>query len=126
MSASFRICLSWLGGIVAAVALICLVGLETSAASEAPSASLARASIILAAQPDHVYGPAESSSGGTHHEGEGTNVSCCTSAACSSAGVTSAASSLFVIPVTNSYRAAPLDRLIPFEQSPSERPPRAA
>lgn len=121
MSASFRICLSWLGGIVAAVALICLLGLETSPASAAQSASLA---IILAAQPDHAHGSEQS--GSAHHESEGTNVSCCASAACSSPGVTSTAASLFVIPVTMSYRAVPLDRLIPFEQSPSERPPRAA
>lgn len=124
MSASFRICLSRLGGIVAAVALICLLGLETSPASAAQSASLARAPIILAAQPDHAYGSEQS--GSAHHESEGTNVSCCASAACSSPGVTSTAASLFVIPVTMSYRAVPLDRLIPFEQSPSERPPRAA
>jgi hypothetical protein len=34
--------------------------------------------------------------------------------------------SLFVKPASLACRAMPVDRLIPFEQSPSERPPRAA
>jgi len=118
MVASFRM----FGGIVMALALICLLGFETSAPSLAQGTSTLTAQLVVAAEPDHVHRGDDKE----HHDKEGAQTSCCTSAACSGAGVMSTPASLFVKPVSLACRAMPLDRLIPFEQSPSERPPRAA
>ncbi|MFZ5672163.1 MAG: hypothetical protein ACOZAM_04285 [Pseudomonadota bacterium] len=131
MAARFRICVSWLGGIVAVLAFLCLLGLEVSTASIAPegaalSAPHARTQIVLAAQPDCAQGTGHRDSGNESHDKQGDQNSCCASVTCSGPGMTSAAASLFVMPVTISRRAVSLGRLIPFEQSPCERPPRAA
>jgi hypothetical protein len=131
MTASFRICLSWLGGIVAALALICLLGLETSTASVANeiatfAAPLVQTQHVVAAEPDHAHRAGHRDSGHEHRDRKGGKSSCCTSAACSGPGMMSSGASLFVMTVTISCQAAPLDRLIPFEEMPSERPPRAA
>jgi hypothetical protein len=126
MAARFRINPSWLGGIVAALALICLLGFDTSPAPMAQANATLTAQLVVAAESDHAHGAEHRGSGNEHHDKEGAKSSCCASAACSSPGMMSAMTSLFVIPVTISYRAVPHDRLIPFEQSPSERPPRAA
>jgi hypothetical protein len=118
MVANFR----RLGCIVAALALICLLGFEFSAASAAQETTTATALLVVTAERDHAHRGV----GNEHHDKEGAKSSCCTSAACSSAGVMSTLASLFVKPTSLAYRVMPIDRLIPFEQSPSERPPRAA
>lgn len=111
-----------LGGMVMALALICLLGFENSAPSVAQGTTTLMAQLVVAAEPDHVH----RGDGKEHHDKEGAQTSCCTSAACSGPGVMSSPASLFVKPVSIACRAAPLDRLIPFEVTPSERPPRAA
>ena len=123
MATSLRMNLSWLGRIVAAFAVIFLLGLEMSTASVAQGTTTLSAPL---AESDHVHSAEHRGGGNAHHDNEGTNSSCCGSAACSSPGMMSAMAALFVIPIATSYRAVPLGRLIPFEQSPSERPPRAA
>lgn len=133
MPAGFRKGLSWLGGILVAVAVICLFSLEYSVMSRARESSTmsilhaqnqivsATRSVLVSAQ------GAEACDNENEDDGRGgVEKSCCPSNACSGPGVTSTVALLSREPITGAYRAPSPDRQSPLDQTPPEEPPRTA